>query len=163
MKFTKQLSAAIIIAATAGAVSVCSAQSSATAAVTTTSTGQNTAPYTEGGVWQITMVKTKPGMSDDYLKALAKIFKSTNDEAKKQGIITDYKILAGDASTQQDYDILLMIEYPNMAALDGLRDKMDPISTKLIGTEDQQRQLAVKRLEIRDIMGDKTMREITLK
>ena len=162
MKFTKQFSAAVLIAV-AGAASVCSAQNSASAAVTAASTGQSTAPYTEGGVWQITMVKTKAGMSDDYLKALAKIFKSTNDEAKKQGIITDYKILAGDAATQQDYDILLMVEYPNMAALDGLRDKMDPVSAKLIGTEDQQRQLAVKRLEIRDIMGDKTMREITLK
>jgi hypothetical protein len=81
MKFTKQLSAAALIAVIgAGAVSVCSAQSSASAAVTTSPTGQSTAPYTEGGVWQITMVKTKPGMSDDYLKALAKIFKSTNDE-----------------------------------------------------------------------------------
>jgi hypothetical protein len=161
MKFTKTLSAAIIIAATAGAVSICSAQNSASAAVTTAS--QSTAPYTEGAVWQITMVKTKPGMGDDYLKALAKIFRTTNDEAKKQGIITDYKILIGDASTQQDYDILLMIQYPNMAALDGLRDKTDPIATKMIGSDDQQRQLAVKRLEIREIMGDKTMREITLK
>lgn len=109
MKFTKQLTAAIIIAATAGAVSVCSAQSSASAAVTTTAATQSTAPYTEGAAWQITMVKTKSGMSDDYLKALAKIFKSTDDEAKRQGIITDYKILAGDAATQQDYDILLMV------------------------------------------------------
>jgi hypothetical protein len=33
----------------------------------------------------------------------------------------------------------------------------------MVGTEDQQRQLAVKRLEIREIMGGKTMREITLK
>jgi hypothetical protein len=163
MKFTKALSAAIIIAATAGTVSVCFAQNSASAAVTTAATAQSTAPYTEGAVWQITMVKTKPGMSDDYLKALAKIFKSTNDEAKRQGVITDYKILAGDSATQQDYDILLMVEYPNMAALDGLRDKMDPIGAKMVGSEDQQRQLAVKRLEIRDIMGDKTMREITLK
>jgi hypothetical protein len=163
MKFSKTFSAAITIAAIASAVSVCSAQSSASAATTTTSATQSTAPYTEGGVWQITMVKTKPGMSDDYLKALAKIFKSTNDEAKRQGIITDYKILVGDASTQQDYDILLMIEYPNMAALDGLREKTDPIGAKLVGTDDQQRQLAVKRLEIRDIMGGKTMREITLK
>jgi len=161
MKFTKTFSAAIIIAATAGAVSICSAQNSASAAVATAS--QSTAPYTEGAVWQITMVKTKPGMGDDYLKALAKIFKSTNDEAKKQGIITDYKILIGDAATQQDYDMLLMIQYPNMAALDGLRDKIDPIGAKMIGNDDQQRQLAVKRLEIREIMGDKTMREITLK
>ena len=148
-----------MIAATAG---ICSAQNSASAAVST-STTQSTAPYTEGAVWQITMVKTKAGMGDDYLKALAKIFKSTNDEAKKQGIITDYKILIGDAATQQDYDMLLMIQYPNMAALDGLRDKTDPIGAKMIGNDDQQRQLAVKRLEIREIMGDKTMREITLK
>jgi CHASE3 domain sensor protein len=163
MKFTKTFSAAIIIAATAGAVSVCSAQSSASAATTTTSATQSTAPYTEGAVWDITMVKTKPGMSDDYLKALAKIFKATNDEQKRQGIITDYKILTGSAATQQDYDILLMVEYPNMAALDSLRDKTDPIDAKLVGSEDQQRQLAVKRLEIREIMGDKLMREITLK
>jgi hypothetical protein len=163
MKFTKAFSAAIIIAAAAGAVSICSAQSSASAATTTSSATQSTAPYTEGGVWQITMVRTKPGMSDDYLKALARIFKTTNDEAKKQGIITDYKILTGDAATPGDYDILLMIQYPNMAALDGLRDKTDPIAAKTIGSEDQQRQLAVKRLEIREIMGDKTMREITLK
>jgi len=156
MKFTKIFRTAIIITAAAGTVGICSAQNSASAAVTTTST-------TQSGGWQITMVKTKPGMGDDYLKALAKIFKATNDEAKRQGIITDYKILAGDAATQQDYDILLMIEYPNMAALDGLREKTDPIGAKMVGTEDQQRQLAVKRLEIREIMGDKTMREITLK
>jgi len=162
MKRTKIFNVAIIIAAVAGAGGVCSAQNSASAAGTTTTT-QSTAPYTEGGVWQITMVKTKTGMGDDYLKALASIFKSTNDEAKKQGIIKDYKILIGDAATQQDYDILLMIEYPNMAALDGLREKIDPIGAKLVGSEDQQRQLAVKRLEIREIMGDKTMREITLK
>src|SRR3984893_7292680 len=159
MKFTKIFGAAIMIAAT---TSICSAQNSASAAVST-STTQSTAPYTEGAVWQITMVKTKAGMGDDYLKALAKIFKTTNDEAKRQGIITDYKILIGDAATQQDYDMLLMIEYPNMAAVDGLRDKTDPLAAKLIGNDDQQRQMAVKRLEIREIMGDKTMREITLK
>jgi hypothetical protein len=164
MKFTKQFGAAVVIAvASAATASVCSAQGSAKAAVTTASATQSTAPYTEGAVWQITMVKTKPGMSDDYLKALAKIFKATNDEAKKQGIITDYKILAGDSATQQDFDMLLMVEYPNMAALDGLRDKTDPINAKLIGTDDQQRDLAVKRLQIREIMGGKLMREITLK
>ena len=161
MKLTKTLTAAIIIAASAGAVSICSAQNSASAA--NTAATQSSAPYTEGGVWQITMVKTKPGMGDDYLKALAKIFKTTNDEAKKQGIITDYKILIGGASTPQDYDILLMVQVPNMAALDGLREKTDPLAAKLIGNDDQQRQMAIKRLEIREIMGDKTMREITLK
>ena len=58
-------------------------------------------------------------------------------KAKRQGIITDYKILAGDAATQQDYYILLMVVYRNMAALDGLRDKTDRIGAKMVGTEDQ--------------------------
>ena len=125
--------------------------------------GQSDAPYTDGPVWTITMVKTKPGMADDYLKNLAQIYKATNDEAKKQGIIMDYKILLGADSTPQDFDILLMQEFKNMAALDGLREKTDPIARKLIGSEDVQRQGAVKRMEIREIMGNKLMREITLK
>jgi hypothetical protein len=109
------------------------------------------------------MVRTKAGMSDDYLKNLAQAYKSTNDEAKKQGIIMDYKILLGDAAKADDFDILLMVQYKNMAALDGLREKTDPIAAKLIGGEDQLRQGSIKRMEIRDILGTKTMREVTLK
>jgi hypothetical protein len=124
---------------------------------------QSDAPYTEGPVWAITMVKTKPGMSDDYLKTLAKIYKGTNDEMKKQGVIMDYKILLGDSSGPHDFDILLMVEYKNMATFDNLREKTDPIANKIIGNEDVQRQGAVKRMEIREIMGDKLMREVTLK
>lgn len=139
----------------------------ASAALLTSWTGvcsaQSDAPYTEGTVWQITMVKTKYGMSDDYLTGLAKSFKGTLDEAKKQNLIVDYKILIGDAATPQDFDILLMVESKNMAALDNAREKFDPIAKKIEGSIDQQRATAVKRLEIREIMGDKTMREITLK
>jgi hypothetical protein len=139
----------------------------ASAALLTSWTGvcsaQSDAPYTEGTVWQITMVKTKYGMSDDYLTGLAKSFKGTLDEAKKQNLIIDYKILIGDAATPQDFDILLMVESKNMAALDNAREKFDPIAKKIEGSIDQQRATAVKRLEIREIMGDKTMREITLK
>ena len=34
------------------------------------------------------MVKAKAGMSDEYLKGLAKTLKGTLDEAKKQDLIT---------------------------------------------------------------------------
>jgi len=124
---------------------------------------QSDAPYTEGTVWNITMVKTKPGMSDDYLKGLAKSFKGTLDESKKQNLIVSYKILIGDSAGPHDFDILLMVESKNMAAFDGSREKFDPIAKKIIGSEDEQRQSAVKRLDIREILGTKLMREITLK
>jgi len=40
---------------------------------------------------------------------------------------------------------------------------MDPIVVKVIGSEDQRRATAMKRLDIREILGTRTMREITLK
>src|SRR5712671_2797049 len=124
---------------------------------------QSDAPYTEGPVWTVTMVKAKYGMGDEYLKGLAKTLKGTLDEAKKQNLVLDYKILLGNAGTPQDFDILLMVESKNMAALDNGREKFDPIARKVVGTTDQQQAMAVKRLDIREIIGTKLMREITLK
>jgi hypothetical protein len=154
-----------IAAVSIGITCLCSAQTTSPTtppSSTTTARGSN-APYTEGPVWTITMVKTKAGMGDDYLKQIAQSVKPVYDEEKKQKIILDYKILNGDAVGAQDYNILIMVEYPNMAALDGLRDKMDPIVEKVMGSEDQRRATALKRLDIREILGTKTMREITLK
>jgi len=124
---------------------------------------QSGAPYTEGSVWNITMVKAKYGMGDQYLKGLAKTFKGTLDEAKKQNLIISYKILLGDAASPQDFDILLMVESKNMAALDNGREKFDPIAKKIEGSVEEQEKTATKRVEIREILGSKLMREITLK
>ena len=121
------------------------------------------APYNEGPVWTLTMIKTKTGFADDYLKQITATVKPVYDEEKKQKIILDYKILNGEASGPQDFNILILVEYPNWAAFDNLRDKMDPIIEKVMGTEEQRRTTAVKRLDIREIVGTKTMREITLK
>jgi hypothetical protein len=136
-------------------------------AVSTALTGlclaQSDAPYTEGPVWTITMVKAKAGMTDEYIKGIAKTFKGAMDEAKKQNLIMDYKILLGDAATAQDFNILLMVESKNMAALDGFREKSDPIARKVEGSPEQQLATQTKRLEIREIMGTKNMREISLK
>jgi hypothetical protein len=149
MKITKKLQIVALAALSLGTASLCSAQSDA--------------PYTEGPVWNITMVKAKAGMGDEYLKALAKTFKASLEEAKKQNLVLDYKILLGNAATPQDFDILLMVESKNMAALDNAREKFDPIARKIVGTTDQQQAIQVKRLDIREIMGTKLMREITLK
>jgi hypothetical protein len=124
---------------------------------------QSDAPYTEGPIWTITMVKAKYGMTDDYLKGLAKSFKGTLEEAKKQNLVMDYKILLGDAANLQDFDILLMVEQPNMAALDNSREKFDPIAKKVEGSVEQQRNTATQRQQIREILGTKLMREVTLK
>src|SRR5438270_6856908 len=130
------------------------------APTTTAATG---GAYTEPSVWNITLVKTKDGLDDDYLRSIAQTFKGTMEEEKKQGLIMDYKVLIGDASDRNDFNILLMVEYKNMAAFDGLREKTEPIMAKVLGGHDAQRQLAVKRLDVREILGTKTIREVILK
>jgi hypothetical protein len=120
-------------------------------------------PYTDGSVWDITMVRTTDGMTDDYLRSLGTTWRRTLDEAKKQGLVLSYKIIATGTSGPNDWDLLLMVEYKNWAAFDGLADKMEPIERKIIGTEDQTRELMTKRLEVRRILGDKTGQEVLLK
>jgi hypothetical protein len=149
MKITTKLPIVALAALSLGVASLCSAQSDA--------------PYAEGPVWNVTMVKTKAGMTDEYLKSLAKTLKASLEEAKKQNLVLDYKILLGDAATPQDFNILIMVESKNMAAQDNAREKFDPIARKVVGTTDQQQALQVKRLDIREIVGTKLMREITLK
>jgi hypothetical protein len=149
MKITKKLQIVALAVLSLGSTTLCSAQSDA--------------PYTEGPVWTVTMVKTKAGMTDEYLKELAKTLKASLEEAKKQNLIVDYKILLGNDATPQDFNILIMVESKNMAAQDNTREKFDPIARKVVGTTDQQQAIQAKRLDIREIMGTKLMREITLK
>jgi hypothetical protein len=152
-----------IAALSLGLSGLCFGQSGSPATTTTATTASTGAPYTEGAVWEIAMIKTKAGMSDDYLKQLAQGLKPIYEEEKKQKLILDYKILMGDAAGPHDFDILIMVQYPNMAAFDGLREKTDPIANKIMGSEDQRRSTMVKRMDVREILGNKTMREITLK
>jgi hypothetical protein len=131
--------------------------------IATFCSAQSAAPYTEGPVWIVTMIKTKAGMGDDYLKSISQTVKPVYEEEKKQKIILDYMILDGEASGAQDFNIMIMVQYPNMAALDGLRTKTDPLLEKIMGSEDQRRTVTVKRLDVREILGVKIMRQITLK
>lgn len=155
----------IIIGILSLAAGICSAQtSSPTASMAAAATVKTSgAPYTEGPVWTLTMVRTKAGLGDDYLRQISGTVKPVYEAEKNQKVILDYKILQGDAMGPNDYNILIMVEYPNMAALDGLREKMDPLIEKVMGNEDQRRATAVKRLDVREILGTKTLREITLK
>lgn len=120
-------------------------------------------PYTEGSVWSVGFVKTIPGMTNDYYKNLADNWLKMNEAAKKEGLVLSYKVLYGPAANTEDWDIMLMIEYKNMAAMDGMAEKMEALGTKLLGSQDTRKVGAIKRNEIREILGGKLVREIILK
>jgi hypothetical protein len=120
-------------------------------------------PYKEGTVWQISFIKVKPGMFDVYMRDLAVQRKKLMDEAKKQGLIVSERMFAGSAAGRDDWDLMLMVEYKNWAAFDGLSEKFDALALKVVGSEEKQVQTMVKRADVREIIGDKVVQEITFK
>lgn len=124
---------------------------------------QNNKPYKDGSVWLISFVQTKPGMSNIYLKDLSTHWVKMGEAAKAQGLIMDYKVLSAEPAGKTDWDLMLMIEIKNYAALDGLDDKMDALALKLFGSEDTQHTSAISRNDMRDLLGGKLTRELIFK
>jgi hypothetical protein len=81
-------------------------------------------------------------------RSLAKLAK----EAKAQGISMDYKVLSSEPSSKTDWNLILMFELDNYAALDSFDDKIDAQHTS-----------AVSRNDMRDILGGRLARELIFK
>ena len=120
-------------------------------------------PYQEGTVWSVSLIRVKPGMLETYLRDLATARAKVMAEAKKQGLVVSEKILSGDAAGRDDWDLMLMVEYKNWAAFDGLQDKFDAVALQVVGSQETQGQLRAKRNELREILGTKTLQEINFK
>src|SRR4051794_20083316 len=119
--------------------------------------------YVEGSIWMLTFVKTKSGSTDDYFKSISASLKPLYEEEKKQKMILDYKILNADSAEDRDFNVIIMVEYPNMATLQGSRERFEPMIDKIIGPAAARRDLATKRQDVREILATKMMREIWLK
>ncbi|HMT77534.1 MAG: hypothetical protein KBF75_11260 [Saprospiraceae bacterium] len=124
---------------------------------------QSSNPYTEGSVWNIQYVQTKSGMYDKYLSDLSTHWAKTLTAAKEKGYILGYKIFSAQPGSTSDWDLMLLIEVKNFAALDGFNDKMDKIALELLGTEDKQHTEAINRNDMRTLMGSKIARELHFK
>lgn len=118
-------------------------------------------PYEEGTVWGITFVRTTEGHFDDYMANLKAGWRAVMDDAMADGTVLSYMVLSQSPSDLHDWDLMLLVEYPNFAALDGLSDKMDAFAAQHIGATDTQRQQAlISRGELRTILGNALAQEL---
>jgi hypothetical protein len=127
--------------------------------------------WTEGPVWVVNYYRTKPGKFDDYLKFLRRNFAKVSAEQKKAGIIQDAKVLLQtNINGPNDWDIAIAYLYPSFAkALDFNQadfDKSEEIAAKHYAQSDREKRAAANdaaRLPIRDYIGTRYLREVTLK
>jgi hypothetical protein len=120
--------------------------------------------YTEGPVWRVSLIRVKPTHMDEYLTTLQQTTKPFYEEAKRQGIIVDYKVFLKETKANpEDWDICVAVQLKNHAAMDGLDAKLEGVRDKILGGKQQAHQLAEKREEIRETVSSEVMEEITLK
>jgi len=120
--------------------------------------------YKKGSVWNVALIATEPGQTDTYIDSLKANYTTVMEEARKQGIVSSYKILVGDRANPQDWDLMILIEYPNWAAFDTAEEKYDAITAKMFGSadkaDDNVKQQMKERVKLRTIFGGKQMQEI---
>jgi len=121
-------------------------------------------PYTEGPVSVVTSVRTEPGMGNAYMAWLQSDWKKNLEAQKAAGIVLDYAVYGTRARTPDEPDLYLVVSYKNMAAFDGLNDRVDPIMEKTFNaTQQQMNQAGIERGKMRTILGSEMIRELVLK
>jgi hypothetical protein len=118
--------------------------------------------YENGPVWTVGYVETKPGMFDDYMAYLNGPYKVLQEAAKKRGEILSYHILAVDSPREHEPDVILLIQFKNMAVFDRSLADQDKDTAAAFGSNVKSNQAAVKREDIRILRGGVTARELML-
>ena len=119
-------------------------------------------PFRNGSVWDVQFIRMKPGMETAYLNYVATDWKRGNEALKKDGLILSYRVLTTEPHNPQDFNIMLMVEYKDLATREANQQKEEAVYQQVIGDDEKQRQGYRERLEIREVLGERLAREIVL-
>jgi hypothetical protein len=118
--------------------------------------------YTDGPVTEVTYIKVEYGRFAEYVDWLNSTWKPTLEATKKAGLVIDYKVFRATPKSPDQPNVILMITYKNMAALDR-RDETEAVARGVIGSTDVQNKARVARNEYRKLLGGELIREVILK
>ena len=118
--------------------------------------------YTDGPVTQVTYIKVEYGKLAEYVDWLNSTWKPTLEATKKAGLILDYKIFRAFPKSPDEPNVINMITFKNMAALDK-RNELEAVAREAIGSTEVQNKARVGRNDYRRILGEELIREIILK
>ncbi|MFO1186782.1 MAG: hypothetical protein U1E87_04620 [Alphaproteobacteria bacterium] len=117
-------------------------------------------PYTQGSVWRISYVQTKPGHFEDYLNDIAKVFERFQEAQIAKGRVLSYKVLRLADARDNEPNLLLMVEFPNFAMLDTPDSVWDEARKELFGTMTKEHGAAIDREALRALRGEVLAQEL---
>jgi hypothetical protein len=119
-------------------------------------------PTHNGTVWELSFIHVKPGMGSAYDKYLASDWKKEQDALKAAGITLSYKVIGAEAHSPGDWNLMLMVEYKDLASLEANEDKADALLQKMFGGDEKEMQGYKERSEIREVLGTRLAQEVIL-
>ncbi len=121
-------------------------------------------PYANGPVIVVSAIKVMDGQFENYMAYLNGNWRASMQAAKEAGIVTEYHVYSAQAHNPNEADLYLVTTYPNMAAFDGIDEKMDPIMAKVTKMNYRQADEASgKRTVMRTLLGQEMLRELVFK
>ena len=128
------------------------------------SAAQAQVPYNQGQVERVVLLHILPGHSDAFFADIKKNVLPIWEAEKSTGLIVDYRMFLNQTSSgPDDWDFGFSITYKNMAALDGLADKLYDLRMKQYGDHTAEQKVIEKRVENARVVISGLTRDITLR
>lgn len=119
-------------------------------------------PYHTAHVWHIAFIHVKPGMEPTYNNYVATGWKKAQEAMKADGMVLSYKALITESHSPQDFNMMLMTEYKDLAAYEASEKKTDALLQTLVGDDAKQIQGYKDRLEFREVLAERVATELVL-
>jgi hypothetical protein len=120
--------------------------------------------YEEGPVWQIMTFRTAPGKTEMHLKNIATAWEHQLKLAVKKDVLVDYKVLTKWSSSPDDWNIMVIEIFPNMASYDTFWEDWAAIDAETVDTPEFQERLSrLQSTGDTQFLGTVFAREVHLK
>jgi len=130
-------------------------------ALTTTASAQdNDRNYEQGTVWTVGYIETKPGYFNAYMNNLENQWLQYIKAQQQDGDVLSYKVLNVISTRDGEPDLILMVEWKNMAVFDRGVEYFEDMTKRLAGSIDEQIKRNINRETLRNLRGGLIAREL---
>jgi hypothetical protein len=119
--------------------------------------------YDEGPVWQIMTFRTPPGKTEIYLKNIATVWERQLMLAVEMGVLNDYKVLTKWSSSPDDWNVMVIEIFPDMASYDTFWEDWASIDEETVERPEFQERFTRLEETGTEFLGTIFAREVLLK
>lgn len=119
--------------------------------------------YEEGPVWQIMRFRTAPGKTELYLKNIATVWEHQLKLAVEKNVLLDYKVLTKWSSSPDDWNVMVIEMFPNMASYDSFWKDWAAIDAETVDTPEFEERFDRLESTGTEFLGTVFAREVHLK